>query len=242
MNAKLLARELWHDLLPARQRLVLAVPSKGRLRQPALATLGSAGFRLGSIRGVGAVTHDREGSFDVVFLRAADIPAYAAAGAVDCGITGADLVAESGAELAELVRLGFGKCRLEAAVPDESEARSLDDLTGARIATAFPALAASTLEAARVACEIVPLSGAVEAAVELGVADAIVDLVATGETLRQNRLRSVASLFESEAILVAAPTARPATLRLAERLRAVIPAAADSGDRSLPDRAIAATG
>jgi ATP phosphoribosyltransferase len=137
-----------------------------------------------------------------MLVRAADVPEYVQDGVVDCGITGADLVRESGAEVDELVALGFGSCTLEAAVPTESRAGGLDDLDGLRVATVYPRLAAELLRELGIDVELVRVTGSVEVAPRLGLADAIVDLVSSGSTLRTNGLRSLGSLFSSEAVLV----------------------------------------
>jgi ATP phosphoribosyltransferase len=138
----------------------------------------------------------------VLLVRASDVPEYVQDGVVDCGITGADLVRERGARVEELLRLGFGACRLEAAVPEESTLTALGDLSGATVATVYPRLAGTLLRAHGVEASLVEVSGSVEVAPRLGLADAIVDLVSSGSTLRTNGLRSLGVLFESEAVLV----------------------------------------
>jgi ATP phosphoribosyltransferase len=138
-----------------------------------------------------------------MLVRAADIPEYVQDGVVDCGITGADLVAESGARVDTLLELGFGACTLEAAVPTESAADALDDLQGLSVATVYPRLAASLLGERGIEIELVRVTGSVEVAPRLGLADAIVDLVSSGSTLRTNGLRSLGVLLSSEAVLVA---------------------------------------
>jgi ATP phosphoribosyltransferase len=137
---------------------------------------------------------------EALLVRADDIPEYVQDGVVDCGVTGLDIVRERGADVVELVRLGFGACSLEAAVPTESSAQSLDDLRGARVATSFPRLARELLPGSEL--ELVDVHGSVELAPRLGLADAIVDLVSSGSTLRTNGLRSVGRLLESEAVLI----------------------------------------
>jgi ATP phosphoribosyltransferase len=144
----------------------------------------------------------RNAPLEALLVRADDVPEYVQDGVVDCGITGLDIVRESGADVAELLRLGFGACTLEAAVPAESPARSLADLAGARVATSFPRLARELLPGS---IELVDVHGSVELAPRLGLADAIVDLVSSGSTLRTNGLRSVACLLESEAVLIGRP-------------------------------------
>ena len=157
-------------------------------------------------------------------MRAADIPEYVQDGVVDCGITGADLVAERGARVTELLRLGFGSCTLEAAVPEESPVEELAGLAGLRVATVYPSLARRLLVEQAVEVELVDVTGSVEVAPRLGLADAIVDLVSSGNTLRTNGLRSLGSLFASEAVLVAAEEPDDASLRLAPILRSVVQA------------------
>jgi ATP phosphoribosyltransferase len=136
----------------------------------------------------------------VLLVRAADVPEYVQDGVVDCGITGIDLVRERGADVHELVALGFGSCKLEAAVPQESPVTRLDELAGATVATVYPRL---TRELLPVDVPLVAVTGSVEIAPRLGLADAIVDLVSSGNTLRTNGLRSLGVLLESEAVLVA---------------------------------------
>jgi ATP phosphoribosyltransferase len=155
----------------------------------------------------------------VLLVRAADVPEYVQDGVVDCGITGIDLVRERGADVCDLLRLGFGSCRLEAAVPEESEAESLEDLDGLLVATVYPRL---TRELLPVGVKLVDVTGSVEIAPRLGLADAIVDLVSSGNTLRTNGLRSLGSLLESEAVLVARD--EQAAAPFAAMLRAVVEA------------------
>ena len=128
------------------------------------------------------------------------MPEYVQDGVVDCGITGLDLVRERGADVHEVLRLGFGSCRLEAGVPQESPVTSLKELRGSTVATVYPRLTRELLPAD---VTLVDITGSVEIAPRLGLADAIVDLVSSGNTLRTNGLRSLGVLLESEAVLVA---------------------------------------
>ena len=155
----------------------------------------------------------------MLLVRAADIPEYVQDGVVDCGITGLDLVRARGAVVRELLRLGFGSCRLEAAVPEEAEIRSIDDLSGSSVATVYPNLTKALLPDG---VTLVDVSGAVEIAPRLGLADAIVDLVSSGSTLRTNGLRSLGVLLESEAVLVGRDADQAASF--AAMLRAVVDA------------------
>jgi ATP phosphoribosyltransferase len=142
----------------------------------------------------------RNAPVEVLLVRAADVPEYVQDGVVDCGITGIDLVRERGADVRELLALGFGSCRLEAAVPEESDVHTLEALAGSTVATVYPRLTRELLPAD---VELVDVTGSVEIAPRLGLADAIVDLVSSGNTLRTNGLRSLGVLLESEAVLVA---------------------------------------
>jgi ATP phosphoribosyltransferase len=152
------------------------------------------------------------------------VPEYVQDGVVDCGITGLDLVAESGAEVSELLRLGFGSCTLEAAVSTESPIEALDELGGARVATVYPRLAQRLLAERGLEVELVRVTGAVEVTPRLGLADAIVDLVSSGSTLRTNGLRSIGALFESEAVLIGRVGEDPRARELATVLRSVVEA------------------
>lgn len=144
----------------------------------------------------------RNGPVDVLFVRADDIPEYVQDGVVDCGITGLDLVAERGCDVDVLLDLQFGHCRLEAAVPSEDAASCIEDLAGRRVATAFPRLTTAALADLSIDVELVSVAGSVEIAPRLGLADAVVDLVSSGSTLQTNGLRSLGSLFFSQAVLV----------------------------------------
>jgi ATP phosphoribosyltransferase len=142
--------------------------------------------------------------FQAIFVRAQDIPEFVADGAAEFGITGRDLVEESSRiEVAELLDLGFGRCRLIVAVRDDSPVASPGELPeGTRVATSFPKLARRYFEGIGTAIQIVPVSGAAEIAPHLGVAEAIVDLVSTGSTLRVNGLKEIGTILASSALLI----------------------------------------
>jgi len=163
----------------------------------------------------------RNAPVDVLLVRAADIPEYVQDGVVDCGITGQDLVRERGARVDELLELGYGSCKLEVAVPAESPYQRIEDLAGASVATVYPRL---TRELMPVEVELVDVTGSVEIAPRLGLADGIVDLVSSGNTLRTNGLRSLGSLFASQAALIGKPGAD--TGQLVSMMRAVVEARA----------------
>jgi ATP phosphoribosyltransferase len=204
----------------AQARLKIAVPSKGRLREPAVELLHDAGLAPETPGDRALAFACRNAPVEALLVRADDIPEYVQDGVVDCGITGLDIVREQAPAVTVLVKLGFGACTLEAAVPAESDAQSLDDLAGSRVATSFPRLVRELIPDS----ELVDVHGSVELAPRLGLADAIVDLVSSGSTLRTNGLRSLGVLLESEAVLIAPPEPTAETQQLAGVFRSVVDA------------------
>jgi ATP phosphoribosyltransferase len=207
-------------------RLRLALPSKGRLADPAGSLLRDAGVDVElSERRLSAVARNLD--LELLFVRTEDITEYVRDGLVDLGITGQDLVAERGDGTIPLLELGFGVCSLVVAAPSRGSIASVEDLAGCRIATTFPRLTREFLADQGIDAQIVEVTGAVEVTPQLGVADAVVDLVASGGTLRVNGLRPLATLLESQAVLVArgAGTAEdPRVAALASMLRSVVEA------------------
>lgn len=188
--------------------LRIALPNKGRLADEARELFTDAGLEIRTA-GPRALTASLGGEFQALFVRAQDIPEFVADGAADAGVTGADLVQESGRELEDLADLTFGRCRLAVAATEESGLVSLEALRPAtRVATVFPRVTADFFHARGQSVEIVPISGAAEIAPHIGIADVIVDLVSTGSTLRVNGLREIATVLESTARLISAPGTR----------------------------------
>ena len=182
--------------------LRIAIPNKGRLNQDARTLLADAGLEVRS-SSERALVASLGGEFEAIFVRAQDIPEFVADGAADAGITGWDLVRESERDLESRLDLAFGRCRLVLAVREDSQVRAIEDIADtSRIATIFPRLTRDYLMRAGKRAELVPVSGAVEIAPHLGIADIIVDLTSTGSTLRVNGLREVATVLESSAHLV----------------------------------------
>lgn len=188
------------------KRLRLAIPNKGRMVEPTLRLLHDAGLVFEE--------HDRSlvslvqnYDLDILFVRTNDIIEFVGDGVADLGITGEDLLSETGAELPRVRSLGYGRCRLAAAVPNDSTYRTVEDLAGLRVATAHPNTTRRFFESRRIAIDVIPISGAVEVAPRLGLAEGIVDLVSTGSTLVMNGLRQVGDVLASEAVLVANPAA-----------------------------------
>ena len=188
--------------------LRIALPNKGRLSDEARELFTDAGLEVRAA-GPRALTASLGGEFQALFVRAQDIPEFVADGAADAGITGFDLVRESGRALDELADLEFGRCRLAVAARDESGVNALDDISeGARVATVFPRITEQFFRERGQVVTVVPVSGAAEIAPHIGIADVIVDLVSTGSTLRVNGLREIATVLESSSRLIASPTVR----------------------------------
>jgi ATP phosphoribosyltransferase len=202
-------------------RLTLAVPAKGRMAEPALRLCADAGLSF-EVTERSLVVPCGNAPVDLLLVRPSDIPEYAQDGVVDLGITGANLVMEAQAEVVTIAELGFARCSLEAAVPADAVQQEVADLDGLRVATAYPVSTRRLLAERGVECELVPVSGSVEAAPRLGLADAIVDLVSTGSTMAANGLRPIGALLSSEAVLVGGSAAVERRRDLVERLELML--------------------
>lgn len=180
-----------------KRKIRIAIPNKGRLRQPSIKVLAKAGIRiLKEERNYISETSDPR--FEAVFTRAFDVPLYVQYGAVDLGITGHDLILEREADVHELQDLGFGRCQLIVAVPVNSTIRSLDDSSEVtRVATEYPHLSRTYFESIGKQVEIIQVRGAAELAPKLGLAHAIIDISSTGQTLRENNLKVIATILDS---------------------------------------------
>lgn len=202
--------------------LRIAVPNKGSLSETAAAMLAEAGY-IGRRDPKDLHTIDPANEVEFFYLRPKDIATYVGSGALDVGITGRDLLLDArmpGAR--EIEALGFGGSTFRFAGPPGRFA-DIGDLEGLRVATAYPGLVDAFLDERGVAVDLVPLDGAVESAVQLGVADAVADVVSTGTTLRQAGLEIFGPvILESDAVLVSGPEDAPGTDTLLRRLRGVM--------------------
>ncbi|MEP6619250.1 MAG: ATP phosphoribosyltransferase [bacterium] len=188
--------------------LRIALPNKGRLSEEARELFTDAGLEIRAA-GPRALTASLGSEFQALFVRAQDIPEFVADGAADAGVTGFDLIQESGRKLDELADLGFGACRLAVAAKEDSRVASVQDIRdGMRVATVFPRITRRFFHDLGQEVEIVPISGAAEIAPHIGIADVIVDLVSTGSTLRVNGLREVGTVLESTSRLISTPAVR----------------------------------
>ena len=206
--------------------LRIAVPNKGALSDSAAEILSEAGYRRRSDPKDLTVI-DRTNGVEFFFLRPKDIAIYVGSGELDFGITGRDLAAESGAPVRERLALGFGSSSFRYAAP-AGRSWSVADLAGKRIATAYPNLVRKDLAARGIDAEVIRLDGAVEISVQLGVADAIADVVGSGRTLSLHNLVAFGeSLCDSEAVLIDRDGAgdgsgRAARDQLAARVQGVV--------------------
>ncbi len=182
--------------------MIIALPGKGRLSEPALELLSSAGIWIESKDRRLMVPTNKDDIY-VLFARARDIPEYVYKNASQVGITGIDMVHEAGVDVEIMLRLGFGKAKIVVAVPDNSDIKRLDELDGKAIATEYRRIAERFLKDHGIDAEIIEVSGSCEIAPSIGIADAIIDLTSTGTTLRINRLRVVHEIMESQAVLIA---------------------------------------
>lgn len=183
-------------------RLKLAMQRKGRLTDPTVALLKQIGLSFETY-GQRLFSQARNFPLSILYARDDDITDYVALETVDLGIVGRNLVHEQNADVVEIYPLGFGYCQLVVAIPNDSEFEKPEDLLNARIATSFPESARRYFESIGGSPEIVRISGSVEVAPALGVADAIVELTATGSSLQLNDLRAIHTILESEAVLIA---------------------------------------
>ncbi len=190
------------------RRMTLAVPNKGRLVEPTLHLLHDAGLVFEE-RDRSLVSRVENVGLDILFVRTNDVVEFVRDAVADLGITGGDLLAEAEVEgeIPVVRRLGYGRCRLTAAVPKDAPQRHVEELAGQRVATSHPRTTRRWFADRSIDVQVIPLSGAVEVAPRLGLAEGIVDLVSTGATLATNGLRPIGDLLASEAILVGNPGA-----------------------------------
>jgi ATP phosphoribosyltransferase len=201
--------------------LRIAVPNKGSLAETAAQMLSEAGY---AGRRDPKELHllDAPNGVEFFFLRPRDIATYVGSGALDVGVTGRDLLLDSGSDASEIESLGFGDSTFRFAGPT-GRFTDLADLAGHRVATSYPGLVGKFLAGHDVDVTLVPLDGAVESAVQLGVADAVADVVSTGTTLRKAGLDIFGPvILESTAVLIGSPQEKPGLDTLRRRLQGVL--------------------
>jgi ATP phosphoribosyltransferase len=205
--------------------LQIALPNKGALADGAVELADDAGYHCRR-RGRELSVRDPDHGVEFVFLRPRDIATYVSNGIIELGVTGLDLTYDSGADVKHVMDLGFGAARFCYAVPKESDLEPDDFTADTRIATSYDNLVRRDLDERGIDAEVVPLDGAVEISIQLGVADAIADVVQTGRTIDEAGLKTTGDpILRSEAVLVAqnGETAqRERAQRFAERVRGIL--------------------
>jgi len=181
----------------------IALPNKGRLNQNAIRLMNKIGFPIPDSSNRTLLAEFGKGRYQVLLARAQDIPEFVEMGAADLGITGLDLVMETGRNIEIVMDLDFGKCRLVVAVQDESKMEDIEDVeAGCTVATCFPNLTKAYFSKLGKDVQVAELSGATEVAPQVGLADIITDLTETGSTLKLNHLKEIGVILESKAVLV----------------------------------------
>ena len=182
--------------------LRIAIQSKGRLNEESLALLQSIGIEVDAPKRK-LVSKSQTFPIEALYLRDDDIPHVVAGGTATLGIVGLNEVEERGAQVDILARLGFGACRLSLAVPKGEDYTGIEWFAGRRIATSYPNILNKYLVSRGIEAKVEVITGSVEIAPAVGIADAIFDIVSSGSTLIANGLREVETIFESEAVLIA---------------------------------------
>ncbi|MDU9376907.1 ATP phosphoribosyltransferase [Methanocorpusculaceae archaeon Sp1] len=190
-------------MMSTSSKIRLAIPNKGRIAEPINDLMNRSGIHIQMSASRQLIAKTVDPQIEVLFVRPIDIPEYVAKGVADIGITGIDMVAERGSDVSIMLDLKFGSARLVLAVPEKSPVQSVKDLSGLRIATEFPGICRRYFADAGVDVTLIEVSGACEAAPQLGVADAIVDLTSSGTTLEINKLRIVDEIISSTTNVIA---------------------------------------
>lgn len=196
----------------------LAVQKSGRLNLESLKILGDCGISIDNGKDQ-LKTSARNFPMEVFFLRNSDIPQYIRDGVVDLAIIGKNLLVEKGADLQVLEKLGFSKCKVSIAVPKELKFKGLKDLEGKRIATSYPNTVKIFLNENNINADLHIINGSVEIAPNIGLADAICDIVSSGSTLFKNNLKEVVEIAKSQAVLVQANSLTSDKIELIDKLR-----------------------
>ena len=182
-------------------KLKIAIQKSGRLYEDSVKILRECGIELSN--GMNKLRSEAYNfPLEVLFLRDDDIPQYVEDGVADAGMVGENIIYETNKKIKTIEQLGFGKCRLSIAVPKNEEYKSIKGLNGKKIATSYPVILAAFLKEKKVKAKIEIVSGSVEIAPSVGLADAICDLVSSGSTLFANGLKETEVIFRSEAALV----------------------------------------
>ena len=198
--------------------LKIAIQKSGRLNEESIQILKDAGISINN--GIDQLKAEASNfPLEVLYLRNSDIPQYLIDGVVDIAIVGDNLLVEKGKNIEVIQKLGFSKCKVSIAVPKAFEYNSIQDLNGLRVATSYPNTVIDFCESKGVKVDIHQISGSVEIAPNIGLADAIVDIVSSGSTLFKNNLKEVEVIFKSEAVLAVSPKVSPESQKIIDTLK-----------------------
>lgn len=200
------------------KKLRIAIQKSGRLNEDSLKLLKDCGISIDNGRDQLKATA-RNFPLEVLYLRNGDIPQYLRDGVVDIAIIGENLLAEKGTDIESVIKLGFSKCRVSLAIPKSQNYNSITDLQGKKIATSYPNTVNAFLTENNVNAELHIINGSVEIAPNIGLADAIVDIVSSGSTLFKNNLKEVQEILKSEAVLAKSPKISVENSKLLKRLQ-----------------------
>jgi ATP phosphoribosyltransferase len=203
--------------------LKIAIQKSGRLNEKSVELLKNCGLNFENYKS-SLISPVSNFPLEILFLRDDDIPEYVQDGIADLGIVGENVIEETEVEVSYLQRLGFGKCSLKIAVPNNNDIATLADLNGKAIATTYPVILGKFLKAQGIESDIRTISGSVEISPGLGLSDAICDLVSTGGTLKSNGLKAFADVMSSEAILISSKATEGNDLvqELIQRIQSVL--------------------
>ena len=203
--------------------LKIAIQKSGRLNEKSVELLKNCGLNFENYKS-SLISPVSNFPLEILFLRDDDIPEYVQDGIADLGIVGENVIQETEVEVSYLQRLGFGKCSLKIAVPNNNDIASLADLNGKAIATTYPVILGKFLKKEGIQSDIRTISGSVEISPGLGLSDAICDLVSTGGTLKSNGLKPFADVMSSEAVLIGSKSVENNDLvqELIQRIQSVL--------------------
>ena len=199
-------------------KIKIAIQKSGRLNEDSIQLLKDCGISIDNGKDQ-LKAETRNFPMEVMFLRNGDIPQYLRDGVVDIAIIGENVLVEKGQDLGIAERLNFSKCKVSLAVPKETEYTSIQDLQGKRIATSYPNTVKEYLKKKGITADLHQISGSVEIAPNIGLADAICDIVSSGSTLFKNNLKEVEVMLTSEAVLAVSPKIATSSKELLEKLQ-----------------------
>ena len=205
------------------ETIKIAIQKSGRLNEKSVDILKKCGLSFENYKS-SLISTCNNFPLEFLFLRDDDIPEYVQDGIAHIGICGENIIVEKGAEVTYLQKLGFGKCSLKIAIPNDSPVKALSDLNGQSIATTYPVILQKYLDEKNIKASIIEISGSVEIAPNLGLSNAICDIVSTGGTLKSNGLKAFAEVMQSEAILIGTEkmAAHPVVQELLMRIQSVL--------------------